>query len=54
MKYKLCPKCKIQLHWVLANPKDPCSDEHYICPKCDGTYNIEDTDSYLIVDNLPY
>ena len=53
MKYKLCPKCKVQLHWALANPKDPWDDERYICPKCDGTYNIEDTNSYLIVDILP-
>ena len=37
MKYKLCPKCKVQLHWALANPKDPWDDERYICPKCDGT-----------------
>lgn len=38
---KICPKCKVLLDWVLADPKG-WHDEHLICPKCDGTYNIEE------------
>jgi len=47
---KLCPKCKVLLDWVLADP--PWYEEYLICPKCDGTYNTEDTKSYLM-ENKP-
>ncbi len=49
MKKKLCPKCKIELDWVLAG-KTVWETEYLICPKCNGTFNIEDIDSYLTID----
>lgn len=48
---KLCPKCKVELHLVLACPSG-WSDEYLICPICYGTFNIEETDSYLREKNL--
>lgn len=37
---KVCPKCKIELH--LVSKLEPWHDEYLICPKCDGTYNIDE------------
>jgi hypothetical protein len=33
-----CPKCNVDL--TLCNEYAPWSTAHYICPKCDGTYNL--------------
>lgn len=35
-----CERCKVDLELVDAH--EPWSDEHYQCPQCDGTYNIEE------------
>jgi hypothetical protein len=45
---KLCPTCKIELEITFAG-SDVWSYDHYSCPTCNGTYNMEDKDSYLIV-----
>jgi hypothetical protein len=34
-----CDKCKVNLEFVPECPTGWC-DEHYQCPKCNGTYNI--------------
>lgn len=33
-----CDKCNMPLEICIGS--EPWSDEHYSCPKCDGTYNI--------------
>jgi Zn-finger nucleic acid-binding protein len=44
---KLCPKCLVELDLVICD--DVFNDEYLICPKCYGTFNIEDSKSYLVV-----
>jgi len=35
-----CPKCKVELELVKAD--EPWHPDYYICPECDGTFNLEE------------
>ncbi len=41
-----CPKCNIDLK--LCSGNYPYTEDHYICPNCDGTHDLYEFDTILV------